>query len=99
GQVVCEICGSGGHPPVIAKCVQCSCYQHQYCIKKRVSSNEGNISSQIQAKNREEPLCTSVDVTGSQSEASSPFNNIKTLLIMDSTAVNPRRPSSENCWT
>ncbi|TVU46546.1 hypothetical protein EJB05_06087, partial [Eragrostis curvula] len=69
--------------------------------KKTVSANEGTISSQIQSKSIEKEALRGsvVDVTGCQSEVSSPFHNTDTLLIIDSSAANPRRPSSENCWT
>ncbi|XP_062208931.1 uncharacterized protein LOC133910608 [Phragmites australis] len=33
GEVVCEICGSGSKPQLIANCTRCDAYQHCYCMQ------------------------------------------------------------------
>ncbi|CAN6284343.1 unnamed protein product [Urochloa humidicola] len=32
-EVVCEICGSGSAPHLIANCAQCNAHEHWYCMR------------------------------------------------------------------
>ncbi|CAL4914954.1 unnamed protein product [Urochloa decumbens] len=33
GEVVCEICGSGSAPHLIANCARCNAHEHWYCMR------------------------------------------------------------------